>query len=449
MRGLSTLGCCALALISTYAIASRNARASTYTVNSTNDTHDANPGDNVCRDSNRRCSLRAAVEESEAHAGYDIINLPNNHYVLSNGPLTFNVGNVDVYGAGRTSTIIDANHLSRVISEFAPAANGVGFADLTIENGKGGNLEPGGGVYVYSGKFYGNDILVTGNQTTSVQGGGIAVGGYLWCADCTISGNSTNTKLTGGAQYSGGGVFVYDGAEAYIIRTTISGNTAIRGGGVAGGGTLTLSDVTVSGNTAIAGGGGLRAMTAAAQWSIAFSTITANTANSPGSSNEPNLGGGIFVSDGTVRIGKSLLSGNSDGRTSTDSKFSPDCATTSTAGATGPYTMDRQLTSYWDNIYGNIGNVCTAADVYGGDLGWYDWWGSGTNPLDPGLGPLQDNGGYVKTHALPSTSFAVDFVISGNPTGGSEWIWDCVSPDATAYPRPQGYACDSGSYESR
>ncbi|WP_051871201.1 CSLREA domain-containing protein [Chloroflexus sp. MS-G] len=43
--------------------------AATFTVNTTNDTADANPGDGVCADSAGRCSLRAAVMEANALGG--------------------------------------------------------------------------------------------------------------------------------------------------------------------------------------------------------------------------------------------------------------------------------------------------------------------------------------------------------------------------------------------
>jgi len=412
-------------------------------VNTTADSHDASPGDDVCGDPSGLCSLRAAVEESEAHADYDTIQLAGDHYVLSFGSLTFNVGNVDVFGNG---SIIDANQASRVILVNIPSSNDVTLYTLTIENGRGGNLEPGGGVYVYSGTFYGYEISIVNNQTTSVQGGGIAVGGYLRCNDCTIGGNTTSTRTSGGAQYSGGGVFVYDGGEVALTRTTVSGNTAVRGGGIAGGGILTLLNTTVTGNRAIAGGGGLKTMTNLAQWTIAYSTITNNQANSPGTNAEPNLGGGILHTMGSMRIGKTIIAGNSDNRTYGDPNFSPDCATTSTTGASGPYTVNESIESDWDNIIGNIGDLCYRYDVNGGSLGAYDAWGYGQYPLSVPLGPLQNNGGSVLTNAPLPGSIAIDFASSGNPTG--DGIWDCGGVDATWTGRPQGYACDSGSVET-
>lgn len=47
---------------------------SIYTVNVTSDGNDSNHGDDICDDGNGDCSLRAAIQEANAHAGSDVIN---------------------------------------------------------------------------------------------------------------------------------------------------------------------------------------------------------------------------------------------------------------------------------------------------------------------------------------------------------------------------------------
>ena len=49
------------------------ARADSFTVNTAGDMSDVNPGDGVCADVNGNCSLRAAIEETNALAGADSI----------------------------------------------------------------------------------------------------------------------------------------------------------------------------------------------------------------------------------------------------------------------------------------------------------------------------------------------------------------------------------------
>jgi len=64
----------ALASLTTLLISPRPAHASTFAVNSTADTNDANPGDGICDDGSGLCTLRAAIEEANTLAGADIIN---------------------------------------------------------------------------------------------------------------------------------------------------------------------------------------------------------------------------------------------------------------------------------------------------------------------------------------------------------------------------------------
>ena len=53
---------------------------STFTVNTTADTMDANPGDGIAADADGNTSLRAAVMEANSLAGDDTINLPAGTY---------------------------------------------------------------------------------------------------------------------------------------------------------------------------------------------------------------------------------------------------------------------------------------------------------------------------------------------------------------------------------
>src|SRR2546425_8188017 len=57
--------------------------AATFTVDSTLDAVDAAPGDGVCATSGGQCSLRAAIQEANALAGPNTIELPAGTYVLT------------------------------------------------------------------------------------------------------------------------------------------------------------------------------------------------------------------------------------------------------------------------------------------------------------------------------------------------------------------------------
>lgn len=56
------------------------ASAATFTVNSSDDFSDANPGDGACATGTGNCTLRAAIEESNALPGSDTVNLPPGTY---------------------------------------------------------------------------------------------------------------------------------------------------------------------------------------------------------------------------------------------------------------------------------------------------------------------------------------------------------------------------------
>src|SRR5438445_10327441 len=77
--------------------------ADTFTVNSTTDAVDANPGDGTCATAGSVCTLRAAIQEANAHAGDDTIDVPAGTYVLAIPPggettaaLDASVGDLDI-----------------------------------------------------------------------------------------------------------------------------------------------------------------------------------------------------------------------------------------------------------------------------------------------------------------------------------------------------------------
>jgi CSLREA domain-containing protein len=85
----------------------------TITVNTTVDTPDANPGNGTCADAWGSCSLRAAIEESNAKPGPQNVTVPAGTYLLSSQLV---VGDdLTVNGAGKDATFIDGNNASRVL----------------------------------------------------------------------------------------------------------------------------------------------------------------------------------------------------------------------------------------------------------------------------------------------------------------------------------------------
>jgi hypothetical protein len=266
------------------------------------------------------------------------------------------------------------------------------------------------------------DSTISGN--TGYQAGGISLLGTLarqtisTISGCAIVGNTASTLGAG---------IVNDGDSLTITRTGVSGNTSVREatGGIynGGAGRLTLSDSIISDNV----GGGMRNFS---QLTISGSTISGNT-----------LGGGLVTFFDTTRVDNSTFSGNSSnaggGILVMPNAFAELTSVTITDNtANGPGRFDGGGGLSVLSTYGNgrallrntlvAGNFCAYAgpDVLGSVLslgynlvgaaddseGWgaTDLTGTSASPIDPRLGPLQDNGGPTPTHALLVGSPAIN-----------------------------------------
>src|SRR5690242_6158924 len=122
-----------------------NARAATFAPGTTDDTVDSMPGDGLCADAGGHCSLRAAMQESNALGGEDTIVLDAGTYTLTRAGSDEDAsvsGDLDVdddlvlQGAGADATTIDGGALDRVL-DICPAtsARHVRVEGLTLRNG--------------------------------------------------------------------------------------------------------------------------------------------------------------------------------------------------------------------------------------------------------------------------------------------------------------------------
>jgi hypothetical protein len=160
-----------------------------------------------------------------------------------------------------------------------------------------------------------------------------------------------------------------------------------------------VSNSTLSGNSATFDGGGI--FNAGYSLEISNSTFSGNSAS---------FGGGIIMDVGTLTVSNSTFSGNS-----------------ATDGFGGAYAGGATAT-FKNTIVANSpsGGNCGAIPNDGGynldsDKGSFDTCGFSTNNnslsgVDPMLGPIADNGGPTKTHALLEGSPAID---KGNSFGES------------------------------
>jgi hypothetical protein len=238
-----------------------------------------------------------------------------------------------------------------------------------------------------------SDSEVSGNdargvEATSVVRSKISGNRGPGCSAALIEDSTVSDNVNEAPDGCGGGVYWNDSYRQLVVsRSTISGNTAARGGGICAK-YIALSNSTISGNAATGDGGGIHLQEYGVWSSIRNCTITANTADSD--ANGLGDGGGIFSAQaGTyydTNLYNTILAGNSD-----LGGEAPDCS---------GYLGSSQF-----NLVGNMNGCGFAA------LEW-DITGSAEAPVYPGLGPLEDNGGPTRTHALLAGSPAID---AGHP----------------------------------
>ncbi|PCJ01502.1 MAG: hypothetical protein COB15_00865 [Flavobacteriales bacterium] len=232
--------------------------AQNFTVNSTLDAVDVNPGDGVCDDGSGNCTLRAAIQESNALGGAHTITLSASTYTLAIAGANENAsatGDLDIScsltinGVSAQSTIINGNNLDRVIhikTSGTLIANEVSFTGGFIETNYGGGILNKGVLTLSNSEIYSNSANLLDGTTTEFGGfgGGISNQGIATLMNVTIR---TNTAIGseglgavdgGGGGGStpgfGGGIYNENGATLTITNSTISGNQAMGGRGSGG-----------------------------------------------------------------------------------------------------------------------------------------------------------------------------------------------------------------------
>jgi len=408
--------------------------------------------------------LIAAINTANTNGVDDVINFTgditltavDNSYGSTgpNGlPVILNDGSLTIEGNGHTLSRDGAAPAFR----FFMVLDDVSFAvnDLTLSNGlvgstcgSSGTGECDGGA-MYFGTVGPNDNISNtaflGNKADG-SGGAIATGRNLIIKDSVFSGNGANNDNdTSGV----GGAIVAGGSAMTVTNSTFADNHAQSGGAIYAF-TVNLSNVAISGNTAGQSAGGVFISESG---SIDKSLISGNTAGSVGGgimykgccsellvtnttisgNSTRSYGGALFASlTDNIRFFNSTLSGNSAG-----------------SGGGGIFSDGSRLYLYNTIIANSTGGDCQldSAGITSSNSLIED---SGANACgltngsngtiigsDPNLAPLADNGGPTQTHALLSTSPAID--------AGDDTV--CPVTDQRGVTRPQGAHCDIGAYE--
>ena len=251
--------------------------------------------------------------------------------------------------------------------------------------------------------------VLSGNTAIGFGGGAI----YNFLGSMLIS----DTKILSNTSNGFGGGLVSEDGVTTIIHSDISGNSAITSGGAIDifSGTVTLDRSLVSFNSATTAGG---INMVSAELNIRNSTISNNFALGPG--------GGLIVEGGMLNLNNVTINEN-----------------ISLAFGGGLFDAGSIVETANSIFANNIGDDCDATPTsLGNNLdsdGTCEFvGGTDISATDPELGPLADNGGRTKTHALLSTSPALD-------TGNNA---TCEAVDQRDVTRPQGATCDRGAYEA-
>jgi CSLREA domain-containing protein len=397
-----------------------------FTVNSTLDITDANPGDGMCATSNKLCTLRAAIQESNALAGEDRIMLPSGTYTLTIGGVPEDEaasGDLDITdnliltGEGAENTIIDGNRLYRVFHVTDTTVT-LQLHEVMITNGKapdgedgneekkdGGDGSDGGAIYNL-GTLSLTDCIMRDNQAGDGGGGLSGSGGEggngghagaiynigtLSLADCIVRDNLAGD---GGGGFSGGmggnGGAIYNAGTLTLTDCTVSNNATGEGnsgfgsghGGEGGGiyntGRLRLSHCSVNSNLTGDGGwntasgsygGSGGAIYNMGTLTLSDCTVDGNATGDGGSGyvlgSPAGYGGGIY-NEGTLTLSNSTISNNAIGQSGGD--FSE----TGDGHGGGLYNAER-LTLHNSTISGNMSNghgggIYNANDLFLGNV---------------------------------------------------------------------------------
>lgn len=262
--------------------------AQTFTVNTTSDTVDANPGDGICADANGLCSLRAAIQEANATGGGVSIRLQAGLVY----PLT-------LAGAG----------------EDAGATGDLDVTGLIDLLGRGATVDALGADRAFDvhapGRLRVSKLSVRSGSVMGESGGGYRSDNILHLSNSSVQ----NCSATG-AGASGGGVF-NDGGELILTRCVLSGGDATRAGGAveANGGSTTIEESVILENHAgpsPGNGGGLH-LTGAGTVNVSSSNFRFNVADSEGGALWNSSTGDMSVLDATIYSNQALGADSTNG----------------------------------------------------------------------------------------------------------------------------------------
>jgi hypothetical protein len=359
-----------------------------------------------------------------------------------------------------SNSTVCANHTTSDLGGpygFGGAICHMGTGTVTL-NGctlSSNGAEFGGGIFNDSAGTLVLSNTSISNNTTTGNGAGVHNTGSLTFSNCSLTGNNAGSSLGGG---------LYNCGIASGSVSTVSGNSAVYGGGVYNCYKLNLTGLTISANTASTFGGGIYGTGGRALLQVMNSTISNNgTSNSGGgvyltagvvvnvlnttiAGNTAHFDGGGIIPNRTTNVVNSTIAGNTAGGQGggvwTFAQFGGgDYLGTIIALNTSPVGPDTfgPAVSQGHNLVGKGDGGTGFVNGVNGDQ-----VGSVALPIDPKLGPLQNNGGPTATMALLPGSPAID---AGDDSVLGAPLFLTTDQRGAGFPRKVGAHVDIGAFE--
>lgn len=445
--------CHLVALLATL-FACPGVQAVEFALTTTADTLDSAPGNGLCADADGDCSLRAAVQETNALAGADRIVLPAGLFRLTregraedfavSGDLDVR-GELAIVGSGVQATRIDGNAIDTVLDLHA-ASGQVRIEALTLANGlflSDCSIQPS--CFGAGGIFVRESVALTLRQVTlrehranrSSSMSALLVHGCVDGDEVRVLDNGASTSASaapiGSAFVAGltascltldhseiaGNVGDHSGAlsanrmQIVLRRSLIHGNTGRNSGAltVSLGSEALIENVTISGNR---GGSYGALLNDGAITRIRHATISGNEGGQTGGLADTSTP--VFSG---VHLANSLVTGNRQPNPSMPP--APDCS--------GAFASDGGLLIGGSVFVGLPGSGPPATPCHL-RAGAHDQY-----PLTLALPAPADHGGATSTILPPAV--AIDAGFAG----------ECAAVDQRDRPRPAGATCDLGAVE--
>jgi predicted outer membrane repeat protein len=439
-------------------------------------------------------SLRDAITQANAAPGADTITFT----VTGTIPLLTEIDiadDVTITGPGAASLTISPTGFDRVfyIDDNNPT---VTISGVTIQRTTGTSTDNGGAIFNYAGTLTIQNSVISGNATTGRGGAIFNYGGTVNIVNTSMTGNDsvtrggaiynyhgdlnvTNSTLSGNTANSGGAIYLYRG-NVSIVSSTLSGNQTHAGTGSGGAlyarnGYLSVQNSTFSGNTAAYDGGGI---------SSAYALVTISNSTFTGNAATTGVGGAVALYNTTLTLVSTILANSTESGGGTGDigaftlyYYNGDLTTGvkkpghhhmnaahhkatitnvhragKTKAAQGlkapkvhakahiakPHVSAKARTSGRPHTSSSTVNATNS--LIENDGGFIN--GTNLNNIlgqDPALGPLANNGGPTRTHALLAGSPAIDK--GSNPNALA------FDQRGTPFVRTSGTQTDIGAFE--